>query len=301
MNPASRGVAILEATARLDEAKRALEAQLATPGVDVDVVAFERAFGLEHAAASALYLRTSAVLLGGDPLIAWPQARVADASGRVAAALTDFHRARPEEIGMPALQLKGALPHAISTRGFLALLRHLSERQAIEWRGSRILLRGHVARFDAADRVLWERCLARLLDRGMHPFTACEVARDLGVSEAAVSDLLSRRQAHGDVSRLDDGRYLTARQVAALAATAANVAAQARGTGLTAAHFRDILGTGRNLTVRILEFLDGIGVTRRDGDIRTMIPDYEVLVGFAPTRRPAATPPPKPRPAGGRS
>ena len=287
MNSASPGVAILEATARLDEARRALEAQLAIPGVDVDTVAFERAFELEHAVASALYLRTSAVLLGGDPLIAWPQARVADVSGRIAAVLTDFHRAQPEEIGIPALQLKGTLPRAISMKGFLALLRHLSERQTIEWRGPRIKLRGHVARFDAADRVLWERCLARLLDRGMHPFTARDVARDLGVSEAGISDLLSRRQSHGDVSRLDDARYLTTRQVAVLAATAAGVAAQAQGTGLTAAHFRDILGTGRNLTVQILEFLDGLGVTRRDGDIRTMIPDYEVLVGFAPTRMPA--------------
>ncbi len=279
----SRDVAVLQAAARLDDAKRALEALLATPDMDVDTEAFERAFELDRGAASALYLRTNAVLMGVAPPIAWPRARVAEITQRVVATLANFHAAHPEDIGMPARQLKGALPHAIPTSTYLALLRHLGEQRTIEWRGARVQLRGHAARSDAADRVLWERCQARLLDRGMHPFLARELACELGVSETALSDLLRRRRARGELSQLDEERYLAASQVAALAATAAEIAGRPQGPGLTAAHFRDVVGTGRNLAVRILEFLDDLGVTRRDGDARTVTPDFEMLVGPAPT------------------
>ena len=301
MSAASSHVAFPEATPRLDEATCALETPFAKPGADIDTASFEPAFELEHAKTSALHLLTDAVLPRCDPPTAWPKARLAHVTRGIVAVLTDFHRARPEEFGMPALELKGTLPGTIPTKAFLALLGDLTQTRAIESSGPRIQLRGHVVAFEAADRVPWERCLARLLDHGMHPFTAREVARDLGIPQAAVSELFCRRHALGDLSRLDEERYLTAAQVAALAATAAEAAAQDQRPGLTAAHFRDVIGAGRNLTVRILEFLDDIGVTRREGDIRTMAPDYELLVGLAPRDKPAATRPPRPRPPHGRA
>jgi hypothetical protein len=116
--------------------------------------------------------------------------RVAEVTDRTVAALKEFHDTRPEDIGMPALRLWSALPGDISTKAYLALLRHPMTRRTIEWRRSRIELRSHPARFDAAGGVVRERCLARLLARGMHPFTARELACDLGIPETAVSGLL---------------------------------------------------------------------------------------------------------------
>ena len=288
----SRGIGLLAVTTHLDDAKRALETLLATPGIDVDTAAFERAFEIDRATASTLYLRASVVLLGVDHPIAWTQALIDEVADRIATALNAFHDAHPDDLGMPARQLKDAVPDAISTKTYLALLRHLGEQRIIEWHGPRIRLRAHGRRSDTPDRALWERCLARLLERGMHPFTAHEIAREIGISMTVVSDLLQRRETRGELSRLDAERYLTATQVATLAATAAEVASESGGDGLTAARFRDVVGTGRNLTVRILQFLDDLGVTRRHGDIRMVVPDFELLAGLAPSRRSTTMPKP---------
>jgi selenocysteine-specific elongation factor len=40
------------------------------------------------------------------------------------------------------------------------------------------------------------------------------------------------------------------------------------GAGLTVAEIRDLLGTTRKYAVPLCEYLDRIGVTRRDGDLR---------------------------------
>jgi selenocysteine-specific elongation factor len=69
--------------------------------------------------------------------------------------------------------------------------------------------------------------------------------------------------------------------VARLAATAALLAEQSGGSGFSAAQYRDAIGTGRTLAIQILEFFDGIGVTRRSGDLRRMQPDYLLIVGVA--------------------
>ncbi len=45
------------------------------------------------------------------------------------------------------------------------------------------------------------------------------------------------------------------------------------GTGLTVADIRDILGTTRKFAVPLCEYLDRVGVTRRNGDFRTLAQD----------------------------
>src|ERR671929_190108 len=42
----------------------------------------------------------------------------------------------------------------------------------------------------------------------------------------------------------------------------------AQGPGLTVAEIRDLLGTTRKYAVPLCEYLDRIGVTRREGDLR---------------------------------
>ncbi len=42
----------------------------------------------------------------------------------------------------------------------------------------------------------------------------------------------------------------------------------AEGKGLTVAEIRDLLATTRKYAVPLCEYLDRIGVTRRDGDLR---------------------------------
>jgi selenocysteine-specific elongation factor len=43
-----------------------------------------------------------------------------------------------------------------------------------------------------------------------------------------------------------------------------------QGGGLTVAEIRDLLGTTRKYAVPLCEYLDRVGVTRRDGDLRLL-------------------------------
>jgi selenocysteine-specific elongation factor len=45
----------------------------------------------------------------------------------------------------------------------------------------------------------------------------------------------------------------------------------AAGKGLTVAEIRDILGTTRKYAVPLCEYLDRVGVTKREGDLRVLV------------------------------
>jgi selenocysteine-specific elongation factor len=45
----------------------------------------------------------------------------------------------------------------------------------------------------------------------------------------------------------------------------------AEGKGLTVAEIRDMLGTTRKYAVPLCEYLDRVGVTRREGDLRVLV------------------------------
>jgi selenocysteine-specific elongation factor len=278
----------VSAALQLPDAAQALAALLALPGHEVDTQWFQRCFNFEAGAARDLYRRADAALLGSTHTLALPAARVAEISEQIIDALKVFHRAHPDAGGMIARDLKNEVSTPISAAAFLVLQRELADKHLIASGGSFVRLAGHAASISPAERVLWQRLLARLEGRGALPFTAHELAGDLCTSEAAIKALLYRRRSNGEVWRITDKRFLLRKQVAALAAGAAVLAQEVGGKGFTAAQYRDAIGAGRNLVIQILEFFDSIGVTRRSGDLRKMRPDYELVVGSAAPYAPAS-------------
>jgi selenocysteine-specific elongation factor len=62
-------------------------------------------------------------------------------------------------------------------------------------------------------------------------------------------------------------------------AAEADMLAKRSDEGFTAAQFRDETGIGRNHVIRLLEFFDRIGATRRFGELRKMQAGWQILVG----------------------
>jgi selenocysteine-specific elongation factor len=285
-NHASR--APVSAALHRPDAANALAALLAIPGHEVDTLRFERCFNLQAGAAQELYRRADAILLGSSHTLALPAARIAAINEQIVETLKTFHREHPEEGGMTTRDLKATLATPISAEALLVLLRELSEKRLIVSTGSFVKLAGHAASFGATESALWLRMLPRLEHRGALPFTASELAGDLNTSEALVKMALYRRRSNGEVWRITDKRFLLRSQVAALAARAAALAQQVAGKGFSAAQYRDSIGTGRTWAIQILEFFDNVGVTHRNGDLRRMRPDYELVVGSAAPYLPAS-------------
>ncbi len=271
--------AAVSAALQLVDPQRALTALLAIPGYEVDTLQFERRFNLTSQAARLLYQATDAVLLDTTPALALPATRIADITQQVIASLENFHREHPDVPGMSPRQLKTSLTTPISTDAFLSLQKTLMEKRLIAASGANVKLPAHFASFSAADEERWQRVENSLQRRGAQPFTAAELVKLSGLGESLVKSMLYRRRAAGDVWRIDDERFLLRQQVAFLAALAAALSKQAQGKGFTAAQFRDASGVGRNMVIRILEFFDAIGVTRRDGNCRRTRQDYHLVVG----------------------
>ncbi|GFE80545.1 selenocysteine-specific translation factor [Steroidobacter agaridevorans] len=266
----------------------ALAALLAVPGHEVDTVDFERRFNLTPAAARTIYKNADVVLL--SPL-AVPARRVAAITENIVDSLETFHREHPDARGMSARELKASLTTPISTDAFLALQKELTENHVIATSGSVMKLPGHTVDFSAADDERWRKVQRLVQSRGALLFSPREVTAEAKISEPVVKAMLYRRRSSGDVWRIDDERFMLRDQVAALAARAAVLAREVGSRGFTAAQYRDATGIGRNQVIRILEFFDSIGVTRRDGDRRKVRPDYFLIVGTAPPyRRPLDKP-----------
>jgi selenocysteine-specific elongation factor len=276
----------ISAALQLAEPTATLAALLAIPGYEVDTVNFERRFNLAHATAQALYKDADAVLLATSPPLAVPARRIAEITESIVDSLKTFHREHPDARGVSSHQIKVSLTSSISTAAFLALQKELTERRIIETSGSVLKLPGYTVSFSAADDERWHKVQRLVQNRGALWFSPSEAAEDMKISEPVMKAMLYRRRGSGDVWRIDEQRFMLRDQVAALAARAAALAKEAGGRGFTVAQYRDATGIGRNHVIRILEFFDSIGVTRRDGDCRKVPADYHLIVGAAtPYRR----------------
>ena len=99
-------------------------------------------------------------------------------------------------------------------------------------------------------------------------FAHVKGAADQG-NAASLGDIFEVAAAEGLLARISDSLFLHADWEAEMRRRVTQKLA-AGGPGLTVAEIRDLLGTTRKYAVPLCEYLDRIGVTQRDGDIRTL-------------------------------
>ena len=89
--------------------------------------------------------------------------------------------------------------------------------------------------------------------------------------------LINRAERLGRVARVADNRFFLPETLAQLAEIARELADGSPAGAFTAAAFKDRSGVGRNLTIQILEYLDKMGATRRQGDARILLRGGDVF------------------------
>ena len=194
--------------------------------------------------------------------------------GRVCAALGRYHCEHGDELG-PA---RAVLLSAAGTEAVIAeaMLSELLAEGVVVAQGLVLRLADHAPQLAVADLAAWPRVMALLEAGGLRSVRVREVAEALGVEPGAAEALLVRFERFGRVVRVAANRFFLPATVAALA-QAAVVLGEA--DGFSAADFNRHTGIGRNVAIEVLEFLDGIGVTRRTGELRHVVRDMaEVLV-----------------------
>ncbi len=186
----------------------------------------------------------------------------------VRGALEAAHREAPQSPGLERGRLRQRLVSRLSLAVFDAVVDRLLEEKTIAIEGAHLRLPGHKAALSPFDQKLWARIAPRLDESGFEPPRLRDLAPELHVSEPVLRQLMKRLARAGELAEISPDRFYRKREVRAMAAILAEMAGAEGERTVTAAQFRDRIGTGRKLAIEILEFFDRAGLTRREGDLR---------------------------------
>jgi selenocysteine-specific elongation factor len=117
-------------------------------------------------------------------------------------------------------------------------------------------------------RKLKDRIVEAHAAAGFQPPDPKEFANQAGGNAAALRDIYEVAIAEGMLVRVSDDVYLSAESDGEMRRRVTERLQS--GPGATVAEIRDLLGTTRKFAVPICEYLDRIGLTRRDGDLRVL-------------------------------
>ena len=269
-------LAVLEAAAEADPAQALLRI-LNVEGL-VALPDFGLARNLTSTELAALTDSGAFLRVGrADAPVAITPDRLAALCDDVAAALASSHQAQPDALGptRPALlaQLRALAPES----ALAAALSELAAAGRAISQGGVWHLPEHRPRLAPADERLWDRIRPLLVVEDLRPPRVRELASTLALEPAAVERLLNRAERLGHVAKVADNRFFLPETLARLAEIARGLAESSPEGTFTAATFKDRSGIGRNLTIRILEYLDKMGATRRMGDARIALRGGEVF------------------------
>lgn len=263
-----RVIASLDSLAAGDAAGILYEASLALGAATVRDIVQRSHLSLEAADAALSSLLRGGNLLpleGGDISAVGEQLVVSlqdwhTVSGKILRTLTGFHAKSPLRAGVPREELKSQL--GLSTRAFNGVVsRSVVEGSLVE-RGKLLALPGHEIRFDATEAVAIDTLMRRFEASPYAPPSMKECKEAVGEEVVAALRELGRLVAVSEdvIFTKTDYDYMV---------TAIRTALERNGR-ITLAEVRDLFRTSRRYAQALLEHLDAIGMTRRDGDLRVL-------------------------------
>ncbi len=123
-------------------------------------------------------------------------------------------------------------------------------------------------KLSANQRKLKDKIVEAHATAGFQPPEPKDFANHAGGNATALNDIFEVAVAEGFLVKVAEGVYLHADTEAAMRRVVTD--RLRTGLGATVAEIRDLLGTTRKYAVPICEYLDRIGLTRRDGDLRVL-------------------------------
>ena len=263
-------IAALRAMAASDP-DAALVDLLATSVNGVDLEHFADAWNLGPEEAEAVFERA------GVETVALPRGRSAGFARddwpslleELLAAVRRMHEEAPERAGAESAELAGGTGRSreVAAAAVAALVR--DGRLVREGRYLRVP--EHEPRLSPRDAALWSKVSIHLGEDAVKPPVLAELAGTLGVDRSLLALFLGRSTGRGLLVKVAPNRFFHPGAVRRLAEVAEGLAAAADDGRFDAKTFRDTSGIGRNLTIQVLEYFDGAGLTRRIGDARIVV------------------------------
>lgn len=199
---------------------------------------------------------------------------------KILATLRDFHRAHPLAPGMDMEELRGKLPYALSARIFRAVIDALIIEKSIAKEENLLRTAEHRVQLGSQEKSLMDKIKKLLGEPPMSPPDLKEIEKRLGVNRNKLNEVIRLLEREGSVVRVATDLYFVTSCVDEVRAVLCRFLAE-KGD-LTAASFRDLIGSSRKYTIPLLEYFDREGTTVRIGDVRRL-----KSAAFAKTKAPA--------------
>jgi len=183
----------------------------------------------------------------------------------IVAALEAFHAESPLREGMEEAALASAAD--VATGVFRPALENLLADGLVERRGTVLALAGQGARLSEADAAAKDRLASALAEAGLAPPAVAELAETLGEPLDRVESLVRLLADEGTLVQVGEGLVMHASAVERAAEVALGLFRKSG--GFTTVEFRDALGTSRKFAVPLLDYLDTLRLTVRQGSRRT--------------------------------
>jgi selenocysteine-specific elongation factor len=237
----------------------------------VDLQSFAQMWNLTDEEASACWVAAGLkVATGPGRAFGLSARRCSSLCGAVVETLGAYHKTTPDSAGLESERLRLATPARLPPPVFSAILAELLHNKSVEADGPWLRLPGHSLRLTPSDERLWSRIQPLMKRNRFQPPRVRDYAETLSVREEDVRRLLRRLAKMGQLAQVAPDHFFLRTTLAEMIAIADRIAAGSPGKAVTAANFRDQIGSGRKVAIQILEFFDRAGVTVRNGDLRTL-------------------------------
>jgi selenocysteine-specific elongation factor len=182
--------------------------------------------------------------------------------------LKDFHATHPLIPGMDMEELRGKLAYELSPKVFRVVVDGLISERLIAKEENLLRLSQHELRLGGQDKLLMERIKKLLGEQELAPPELKQIEKDAAVPRAKLIEVLRLLERDRAIVKVATDLYFLSSCVDKVRNVLSRQLTE-KGE-ISAAAFRDLLGSSRKYTIALLEYFDREGLTLRIGDIRRL-------------------------------
>jgi selenocysteine-specific elongation factor len=183
-------------------------------------------------------------------------------------ALAAFHAAQPLRVGMSREELRSRLSRQMDGRAFQWILARMEQQGRISATAARVRLADHEPRYSEEQQRIAAAIEEGLLSDRFSPPSPEEIFEEHRLTGRAAQEVWDALLDNGTVVRVAEGVFFHRRALDEIIERVQTHLSEHR--TMTAAQFRDLIGSTRKYAVPLLEYLDAQRVTRRVGDEREL-------------------------------
>jgi selenocysteine-specific elongation factor len=182
--------------------------------------------------------------------------------------LKEFHAGHPLVPGMDMEELRGKLVYELSPKIFRLVVDTLLDEKLIGKEENLLRLASHRVQLGGQEKTLMDKIKKLLGEQPLAPPDLKDIERQAAVSRQRLNEVMRLLEREGTVVRITTDMYFLASSIEGLRQTLKTYLLEKH--EMSAASFRDLIGSSRKYTIPLLEYFDRNGLTIRVGDIRRL-------------------------------